>query len=78
MILTYGLSNSNGETTVHIKDNIKGVEEIEGGNSLIFHHYNEDKTQAYFGNIFDNKKIIFMNLMNDDLKTIKVYKGELL
>lgn len=74
MILKYGVRNGKGETVVHIKDNITSVEEIEGSNSPIFHHYNGDKPRTYFGNIFDNKEIIFMYLMNDEFKTIKIYK----
>ena len=74
MILKYGVRNGKGETVVHITDNITDVEEIEGSNSPIFHHHNGDKPRTYFGNILDNKEIIFMYLMNDDFKTIKIYK----
>ena len=74
MILKYGVHNGKGETVVHIKDNITSVEEIEGSHSPIFHHYNGDKPHTYFGNVLDNKEIIFMYLMNDDFKTIKIYK----
>ncbi|ARM66716.1 hypothetical protein AM4_057 [Lactococcus phage AM4] len=74
MILKYGVHNGKGETVVYIKDNITSVEEIEGSHSPIFHHYSGDKTHTYFGDILDNKEIIFMYLMNDDFKTIKIYK----
>lgn len=74
MILKYGVHNGKGQTVVHIKDNITDVEEIEGSNAPIFHHFNGDKPRTYFGNISENKEIIFMYLMNDEFKTIKIYK----
>lgn len=74
MILKYGVRNGKGETVVHITDNITDVEEIEGSNSPIFHHHNGEKPQTYFGNLKENEYIIFMYLMNDDFKTIKIYK----
>lgn len=74
MILKYGVHNGKGETVVHIKDNITDVVEIEGSNSPIFYHHNGDKPQTYFGNLKENEYIIFMYLMNDEFKTIKIYK----
>ncbi|ADM73641.1 hypothetical protein LaPh949_gp083 [Lactococcus phage 949] len=74
MILKYGVHNGKGETVVCIVDNITSVEEIEGSNAPIFHHERGEKPRTYFGDILDNKEIIFMYLMNDDFKTIKIYK----
>ena len=74
MILKYGVRNEKNETVVHIKDNITDVEEVEGSNSPIFYHQNSEKPRTYFGNLKENKHIIFMYLMNDEFKTIKIYK----
>lgn len=74
MILKYGVRNGKNETVVHIKDNITSVEEVEGSNAPIFHHERGEKPRTYFGNIKENDDIIFMYLMNDEFKTIKIYK----
>ncbi len=74
MILKYGVRNEKNETVVHIKDNITNVEEIEGSNAPIFHHERGEKPRTYFGNLKENEHIIFMYLMNDEFKTIKIYK----
>ena len=74
MILKYGVHNGKNETVVHIKDNITSVEEVEGSNAPIFHHERGEKPRTYFGNLKDNEHIIFMYLMNDEFKTIKIYK----
>lgn len=74
MILKYGVHNGKNETVVHIKDNITSVEEVEGSNAPIFHHERGEKPRTYFGNIKENDDIIFMYLMNDEFKTIKIYK----
>lgn len=74
MILKYGVRNGKNETVVHIKDNITNVEEVEGSNAPIFHHERGEKPRTYFGNIKENDDIIFMYLMNDEFKTIKIYK----
>lgn len=72
MLLKYGIRDGENNVIDYIIDSIDSVE--DSGGKPIFHHDNRTKPRTYFGNVEKNESIVYMYLMNNDFKTIKIYK----